>query len=63
MDDLLGCWFVGDDKEQGINKILGSFTAEEIPLFMERLKYDDSLLDSLIDKVNGNEKNLQHALH
>jgi hypothetical protein len=63
MEDLLGCWFVGDDKEQGINKILGSFTAEEIPLFMERLKDDDSLLDSLIDKVNGNEKNLQHALH
>ena len=57
MEDLLGCWFVGDDKEQGINKILGSFTAEEIPLFMERLKDDDSLLDSLIDKVNGNEKN------
>lgn len=55
--DLLGCWFVGDDKEQGINKILGSFTAEEIPLFMERLKDDGSLLDSLIDKVNGNEKN------
>jgi len=48
---------VGDDKEQGINKILGSFTAEEIPLFMERLKEDNSLLDSLIDKVNGNEKN------
>ncbi len=55
--DLLDCRFVPGDKEQGINRMLGSFTAEEIPLLMERLKDDDSLLDRLINKVNGNEKN------
>ncbi len=55
--DILDDKTVFDRKEQGINKVIGSFSGEESSLFMARLNEDSSFLDALMDKINGKEKN------
>ena len=56
MEDLLGCWFVGDDKEQGINRMLMSLTAEDRLAFVNKISTDRKFLNRLIQCVNGREK-------
>ena len=56
MEDLLGCWFVGDDKEQGINRMLMSLTAEDRLAFVNKIGTDRKFLNRLIQCVNGKEK-------
>ena len=56
IESILDCWFVGDDKEQGINKILGSFKAEDRQAFVRRIGTDRKFLNRLIQCVNGREK-------
>ncbi len=54
--DILDDWFVFDNKKQGINKLLESFTKDDKAAFISKIQSDKSLLASLIDKVNGSEK-------
>ena len=56
MEDLLGCWFVGDDKEQGINRMLMSLTAKDRLAFVNKISTDRKFLNRLIQCVNGREK-------
>ena len=56
MEDLLGCWFVGDDKEQGINRMLMSLTADDRLAFVNKIGTDRKFLNRLIQCVNGREK-------
>ena len=56
MEDLLGCWFVGDDKEQGIDRMLMSLTAEDRLAFVNKISTDRKFLNRLIQCVNGREK-------
>ena len=56
MEDLLGCWFVGDDKEQGIDRMLMSLTAEDRLAFVNKIGTDRKFLNRLIQCVNGREK-------
>lgn len=56
IESILDCWFVGDDKEQGINRMLGSFTAEDRQAFVRRIGTDRKFLNRLIQCVNGREK-------
>lgn len=62
IESILDCWFVGDDKEQGINKILGSFTAEDRQAFVRRIGTDRKLLNRLFQSVNGGEKDEMLAI-
>ena len=54
--DLLGCWFVGDDKEQGINRMLMSLTAEDRKAFVKKISEERKFLNRMIQCVNGREK-------
>jgi hypothetical protein len=54
--DILDDNFVGDDKEEGINKVLESFNTSDKASFIAKIQSDRNLLESLIDKVNGTEK-------
>lgn len=54
--DILDDNFVGDDKEEGINKVLESFNTSDKASFISKIQSDRNLLESLIDKVNGTEK-------
>ena len=56
MEDLLDSWFVGDDKEQGINRLLMSLTAEDRLAFVNKIGTDRKFLNRLIQCVNGREK-------
>ena len=56
MEDLLGCWFVGDDKEQGINRMLMSLTADDRLAFVNKIGTDRKFLNRLIQCVNGRAK-------
>lgn len=56
VEDLLGCWFVGDDKEQGINRMLMSLTADDRLAFVNKIGTDRKFLNRLIQCVNGREK-------
>lgn len=62
IESILDCWFVGDDKEQGINKILSSFTAEDRQAFVRRIGTDRKLLNRLFQSVNGGEKDEMLAI-
>ena len=56
MEDLLDSWFVGDDKEQGINRMLMSLTADDRLAFVNKIGTDRKFLNRLIQCVNGREK-------
>ena len=62
IESILDCWFVGDDKEQVINKILGSFSAEDRQAFVRRIGTDRKLLNRLFQSVNGGEKDEMLAI-
>ena len=56
MEDLLDSWFVGDDKEQGINRMLMSLTVDDRLAFVNKIGTDRKFLNRLIQCVNGREK-------
>ena len=56
IESILDCWFVGDDKEQGINRLLMSLTAEDRLAFVNKIGTDRKFLNRLIQCVNGKEK-------
>ena len=60
--DILDDFIVGDNKEKGINKVLSSFNSSDKSGFISKIQSDKKLLNSLIDKVNGNEKDEMLAL-
>ena len=62
MEDLLDSWFVGDDKEQGINRLLMSLTAEDRLAFVNKIGTDRKFLNRLIQCVNGREKDEMLAI-
>ena len=55
--DILDDFNVGNNKEEGINTVLESFNSSDKASFISKLQTDKNLLNALIDKVNGNEKN------
>ena len=55
--DILDDFNVGNNKEEGINTVLESFNSSDKASFIGKLQTDKNLLNALIDKVNGNEKN------
>lgn len=55
--DILDDFNVGNKKEEGINTVLESFNSSDKASFISKLQTDKNLLNALIDKVNGNEKN------
>ena len=55
--DILDDFNVGNKKEEGINTVLESFNSSDKASFIAKLQTDKNLLNALIDKVNGNEKN------
>lgn len=55
--DILDDFNVGNKKEEGINTVLESFNSSDKASFIGKLQTDKNLLNALIDKVNGNEKN------
>ena len=54
--DLLDCRFVPGDKEQGINRMLMSLTADDRLAFVNKIGTDRKFLNRLILCVNGKEK-------
>ena len=56
IESILDCWFVGDDKEQGINRLLMSLTADDRLAFVNKIGTDRKFLNRLIQCVNGREK-------
>lgn len=62
MEDLLDSWFVGDDKEQGINRMLMSLTADDRLAFVNKIGTDRKFLNRLIQCVNGGEKDEMLAI-
>lgn len=56
IESILDCWFVGDDKEQGINRMLMSLTADDRLAFVNKIGTDRKFLNRLIQCVNGREK-------
>ena len=55
--DILDDFNVGNNKEEGINTVLESFNISDKVSFIAKLQTDKNLINALIDKVNGNEKN------
>ena len=55
--DILDDFNVGNKKEEGINTVLESFNSSDKASFIAKLQTDKNLLNALIDRVNGNEKN------
>ena len=62
IESILDCWFVGDDKEQGINRMLMSLTAEDRQTFVRRIGTDRKFLNRLFQCVNGGEKDEMLAI-
>ena len=60
--DILDDWLVFDDKEHGINKLLESFNSSDKSAFIIKMQSDRRLLDALINKVNGIQKDEMFAL-
>ena len=56
IESILDCWFVGDDKEQGINRMLMSLTVDDRLAFVNKIGTDRKFLNRLIQCVNGREK-------
>ena len=62
IESILDCWFVGDDKEQGINRMLMSLTADDRLAFVNKIGTDRKFLNRLIQCVNGREKDEMLAI-
>ena len=62
IESILDCWFVGDDKEQGINRMLMSLTADDRLAFVNKIGTDRKFLNRLIQCVNGGEKDEMLAI-
>ena len=60
--DILDDFRVGDNKEKGINKVLSSFNSGDKLGFISKIQSDGKLLNSLVNKVNGTEKDEMFAL-
>ena len=60
--DILDDFNVGDNKEEGINTVLESFNSSDKASFIGKLQTDKNLLNALIDKVNGTQKDEMLAL-
>ena len=60
--DILDDSRVKDNKEKGINKVLSCFNSNDKAGFISKIQSDRHLLDALIDKVNGTEKDEMLAL-
>ena len=60
--DILDDFNVGDNKEEGINTVLESFNSSDKASFIAKLQTDKNLLNALIDKVNGTQKDEMLAL-
>jgi|GEM_PF-1777417 len=60
--DILDDFRVKDNKEKGINKVLSCFNSNDKAGFISKIQSDRHLLDALIDKVNGTEKDEMLAL-
>jgi hypothetical protein len=56
IESILDSWFVGDDKEQGINRMLMSLTVDDRLAFVNKIGTDRKFLNRLIQCVNGREK-------
>lgn len=56
IESILDCWFVGDDKEQVINRMLMSLTADDRLAFVNKIGTDRKFLNRLIQCVNGRAK-------
>ena len=62
IESILDCWFVGDDKEQGINRMLMSLTVDDRLAFVNKIGTDRKFLNRLIQCVNGREKDEMLAI-
>ena len=60
--DILDDFNVGNNKEEGINTVLESFNSSDKASFIGKLQTDKNLLNALIDKVNGTQKDEMLAL-
>lgn len=60
--DILDDSRVKDNKEKCINKVLSCFNSNDKAGFISKIQSDRHLLDALIDKVNGTEKDEMLAL-
>ena len=56
LTDILDDFFVLDNKEQGINKVLASFSSEDKAAFISKLQNDNTILNNLINKIDGAEQ-------
>ena len=62
IESILDYWFVDDDKEQGINRMLMSLTADDRLAFVNKIGTDRKFLNRLIQCVNGREKDEMLAI-
>ena len=60
--DILDDFNVGNKKEEGINTVLESFNSSDKASFIAKLQTDKNLLNALIDKVNGTQKDEMFSL-
>lgn len=60
--DILDDFNVGNKKEEGINTVLESFNSSDKASFISKLQTDKNLLNALIDKVNGTQKDEMFSL-
>ena len=60
--DILDDSRVKDNKEKCINKVLSCFNSNDKAGFISKIQSDRHLLDALVDKVNGTEKDEMLAL-
>lgn len=62
LQDILDDFSVGNEKEEVINKLLASFSGKDSSAFIARLQSDGKLLNGLLGRVNGGEKDRMLAL-
>ena len=60
--DIIDDFFVLNDKEEGINKVLRSFSSDDKAAFISKIQKDDSLLIKLMEKVDGLEQGAMVSL-
>ncbi len=62
LQDILDDFSVGNEKEEVINRLLASFSGKDSGAFIARLQSDRKLLNGLLGRVNGGEKDRMLAL-
>ncbi|MBO5690772.1 MAG: hypothetical protein J6R96_02805, partial [Spirochaetaceae bacterium] len=62
LQDILDDFRVGNEKEEVINRLLASFSGKDSGAFIARLQSDRKLLNGLLGRVNGGEKDWMLAL-